>query len=88
MDVSKLVPMPGYVLVEPDEQRLQTTGGIYLPEATEHIPQTGTLIAIGEGVKLKAKTRVLYKKWGGNDVSIEETKYHFLREEDILATLQ
>jgi chaperonin GroES len=88
MDVTKLVPMQGYVLVEPDEQALQTKGGIYLPEATEHIPQTGTLIAVGEGVKLKVKTKVLYKKWGGNDVTIEEIKYQFLREEDILAVIQ
>lgn len=98
LDPKKLNPMPGYVLVEPTEKVSQTAGGIYLPDSHDEKPQAGTVIAVGEsiwesGVKeikspVKAGDKVVYKKWGGNDVKIGDTEYQFLKFDDILATIK
>lgn len=89
--------MPGYVLVEPAEKTTQTAGGIYLPDNTGDKPQAGTVIAVGastykDGVEIKSSVKmgdkVVYKKWGGNDVKMNAIEYQFLQFEDILATIK
>jgi len=98
LKVSQLKPLAGYVLVEPVSQQKKTASGIYLPETSEDKPQHGTVLACGEsiwesGVKevkcpVKVKDKVVYKKWGGNDVKIGEIEYQFLKFEDILAVIK
>ena len=98
IDVSKLSPMPGYVLVQPAQAETKTASGIYLPENNDEKPQHGTVLAVGgpvweSGVKevkspVKVKDNVIYKKWGGNDVKIGEVEYQFLKFEDILAVVK
>lgn len=98
LDPKKLTPMPGYVLVEPAEKTTQTAGGIYLAESSTEKPQAGTVIAVGgsiweSGVKEVASpvpvgAKVVYKKWGGNDVKMNGIEYQFLKFEDILATIK
>lgn len=97
LDPKKLTPMPGYVLVEPAEKTTQTAGGIYLPDNTGDKPQAGTVIAVGastykDGVEIKSPVKmgdkVVYKKWGGNDVKMNAIEYQFLQFEDILATIK
>lgn len=97
LDPKKLTPMPGYVLVEPAEKQNQTAGGIYLPDNHDEKPQSGVVLGVGadwhteSGATLKspvkAGDRVLYKKWGGNDVKVDGIEYQFLKFEDILATI-
>lgn len=90
--VSQLKPAPGYLLIEPEEQQTQTSGGIYLPDnAKGDKPQTGTVLAVGSDIKdivtpAKVGDKVFYKKWGGNEVKIENKEYLFVKFEDILAT--
>jgi chaperonin GroES len=95
--VSQLHPMPGYVLVEPTKQPKQTSSGIYLPDSSTEKPQHGTVLAVGadvmdDGQKIsspvKKGDKVIYKKWGGNDVKVDDTEYQFLKFEDILATIK
>jgi chaperonin GroES len=98
LDVSKLSPMPGYVLVKPAETEAMTASGIYLPENNNEKPQHGTVLAVGgsvweSGVKevkspVKVKDNVIYKKWGGNEVKIGDVEYQFLKFEDILAVVK
>jgi len=98
MLVSKLHPMPGYVLVEPAAKQTQTASGIYLPDSHDEKPQYGKVLAVGDdwtteqGATIKSpckvKDTVVYKKWGGNDVKIENTEYQFLKFEDILAIVK
>lgn len=90
-----LQPAAGYLLVEPAKQDKQTSSGIYLPDNHEDKPQYGTVLAVGDdsvtdtGVKTKAPAKkgdtVIYKKWGGNDVTIDRVEYQFLKFDDILA---
>ncbi len=98
LDPKKLQPTPGYVLVEPDKQETKTAGGIYLPDSHDEKPQAGTVLSVGgdwvteQGATLKspvkAGDKVVYKKWGGNEVKIGETEYQFLKFEDILAIIK
>ena len=101
IDVSKLKPMAGYVLVEPTEKESVTASGIVVPVETAEKPQSGKILAIGESeckcekcdckncscgsLDAKVGDVVLYKKWGGNDVKIGDTEYQFLKFEDVLA---
>jgi chaperonin GroES len=111
INVSKIRPLAGYVLVEPAEKDTVTASGIVLPMDTSEKPQSGKVLAIGESVTkgegkggddkckchdcertaqslgLKVGDKVIYKKWGGNDVKIDDTEYQFLKTEDILAKL-
>lgn len=95
--VSQLQPLAGYVLVEPAQAQKQTASGIYLPDSHEEKPQHGTVLAVGEaifedGQKIEAQVKkgdqVIYKKWGGNEVKIDDTEYQFLKFEDILAVIK
>ncbi len=93
-----LQPLPGYVFVEPAKQEKQTASGIYLPDSHEEKPQQGTVLAVGtdwvteHGATIKSPVKVgdsvIYKKWGGNDVKIDDIEYQFLKFEDILAIVK
>jgi chaperonin GroES len=96
--VSNLAPLPGYVLVQPSEAQKQTDSGIYLPDTHEEKPQQGTVLAVGAdwqteyGATIKSPVKkddlVIYKKWGGNEVKIDDVEYQFLKFEDILAIVK
>ena len=98
LTVKKLQPAPGYLLVEPAKQEKQTTSGLFLPDSHSEKPQYGTVLAAGaklindRGVEVnspaKAGDIVIYKEWGGNEVEIGDTKYQFLKFDDILATVK
>lgn len=95
LDIKKIFPAPGYLLIEPSQQEKQTASGIILAEDDSDKPQHGKVLAAGaaiweEGVKeiqspAKVGQLVLYKKWGGNEVKIADIEYQFLKFEDILA---
>jgi len=96
--LSQIKPTAGYVLIEPEEAQKQTASGIYLPDsATGDKPQQGTILAAGSddvtdsGAKksspAKKGDKVIYKKWGGNEVKIDGKEYLFVKFEDILAVI-
>lgn len=91
-----LVPTAGYILIEPYAAEKQTASGIYLPDnASPDKPQKGKVLAIGDdeltdsGKTRKAPCKVgdviVYKKWGGSEVKIDNKEYLFAKFEDILA---
>jgi chaperonin GroES len=97
LDVKKLKPTAGYVLVKPAEKEKETASGIILAVDNSEKPQYGEVLAVGaatydDGQEIKAPAKigdkVLYKKWGGNDVTIDEIEYQFLKFEDILAIIK
>ena len=93
----KLRPLGDRVLVEPIEREEITASGIYVPETAKERPQEGMVVAVGPGRKdddgkvipmdVKKGDRVLYAKYGGTEVKLEEKKYLILKETDILAIL-
>jgi len=93
----KLRPLGDRVLVEPTEREEMTASGIYVPETAKERPQEGVVVAVGPGRKdddgkvipmdVMKGDRVLYAKYGGTEVKLEEKKYLILKETDILAIL-
>ena len=90
-----LQPAPGYLLIEPLEAETKTVSGIYLPDTAGEKPQKGKVLAVGDdevtdsGTKrsapVKAGDIVVYKKWGGNEVKIDNKEYLLSKFEDVLA---
>jgi chaperonin GroES len=98
IDIAKLHPAAGYVIVSPMEKQTQTASGIYLPDSAGDKPQQGTVIAVGgdettdSGAKKSSPSKkgdiVIYKKWGGNEVKISGVEYMFIKFDDILAVVK
>lgn len=98
LKADSLQPLPGFVLVEPSKQEKRTESGIYLPDSHDEKPQEGTVLAVGgdwateHGATIKSPVKkgdkVIYKKWGGNEVKIGSTEYQFLKFEDLLAVVK
>jgi chaperonin GroES len=93
----KLRPLADRLVVEPTEREDMTASGIYVPETAKEKPQEGKVVAAGVGRKddegkliameVKVGDRVLYAKYTGTEVKLEDKKYLILRESDILAIL-
>ena len=98
MKGSDIKPLFDNVLVKPLEEAQMTSGGIVLPESAKEKPQVGKVMATGPGrtdksgkiVKMNVKVgdKVLYKKWGGNEVKIGHEEWTILEEKDILAIVK
>jgi chaperonin GroES len=93
----KLRPLADRVVVEPIEREEMTASGIYVPETAKEKPQEGKVVASGPGrrdedgkyvpMDVKVDDRVLYAKYAGTEVKLEDKKYLILKETDILAIL-
>ncbi len=92
--VSQINPAPGYLFIEPVASQKQTASGIYLPESHDEKPQEGMVVAVGADLVSSGTTtkspaqkgdKVIYKKWGGNEVKVDEKEYLFVKFDDILA---
>jgi chaperonin GroES len=91
-----LKPLAGYVLIEPAPKETKTASGIILPDSAEEKPQEGKVIACGpddvqEGKTVKCPVKVgdkvVYKKWGGNEVKIKEKEHLLIKFEDLMAII-
>ncbi len=91
----KIRPLGDRVLVERIEEEEKTAGGIIIPDTAKEKPQEGRVISVGKGkvrddgkvtrLDVSKGDRVLFGKYGGNDVTLDGTDYVILREDDILA---
>jgi chaperonin GroES len=94
----KIRPLSDRVVVEPRETETKTAGGIYIPDtADKDKPIEGTIIAVGTGkyvdgkllpLQVKIGDRVLFGKYAGTNVKLDETEYLVMREEDIMGVLE
>ena len=85
-------PLADRVLIEPKEAETKTASGIYLPDTAKEKPQQGKVIAVGPGKKdepmeVKEGDEVLYGKYAGTEVTVEDKKYLIVKQSDILAVL-
>jgi chaperonin GroES len=97
MNISSIKPLHDFVLVEPVEQETVLPSGIVLPDTAKEKPQKGKILATGEGkidsqgnkrnLLVKVGDMVLYKKWGGTELKIENKNLLMLKEEDIIAVI-
>lgn len=95
--MATLRPLGDKVVVQLVEQEEKTAGGIYLPDSAKKKPQEGKVVAVGNGrilddgsrnsLTVKVGDRVLFSKYGGNEVTIDGEEYTILDEDQIYAIL-
>ena len=91
----KLQPLADRVVVKPVAKEEKTKSGIYIPDTAKESPQEGEIIAVGPGrltengkriaMDLKVGDRVIYTKYGGSEIKIDDQELVIMRESDILA---
>ena len=94
----KFRPLHDRVLVRRIEEAETVRGGIIIPDTAKEKPQEGEAIAVGSGklldsgqrvpLEVKAGDRVLFGKYGGNEIKLDGEDYLILREDEILAVLE
>ncbi len=90
-------PLFDYVLIKPLDAEEKTASGIYLPDSAKEKPQMGEVMAIGPGafdedgevmpMVVKIGQKVLYKKWGGNEVKVGTAEWMLIEQKDIMAVM-
>ncbi|MEG0795773.1 MAG: co-chaperone GroES [Odoribacter sp.] len=80
------------VIVEPVEAETVTKGGIIIPDTAQEKPQKGTIIATGKGkadepMEVKVGDSVLFGKYSGTEIHLEDKKYLVMNQSDILVIL-
>ncbi|HJM36485.1 MAG: co-chaperone GroES [Dehalococcoidales bacterium] len=93
--VGKLEPLADRLVVKPSEKEEVTKSGIILPDTVKAKPQEGEVVAVGPGrlsedgkriaMDVKIKDVVLYAKYGGTEIKVDNEELIILRESDILA---
>jgi chaperonin GroES len=94
----KIRPLHDRILVKRVEEQEVRRGGIIIPDTAKEKPQEGKVVAVGNGkvteegkkiaLDVKAGDRILFGKYSGNEVKIEDEEYVIMREEDVLAILE
>lgn len=83
-------PLGDRVLVKLVEEQERTQSGIYIPDTAKDKPQTGMVVAVGDGeeVKVESGQRVLFAKFAGTEIKIDNVEHLILSVDDILAVVE
>ena len=91
-------PLHDRIIVERVEEETTTAGGIIIPDSAKEKPQKGKIVAVGKGkitedgkvlaLDVKVGDQVLFGKYAGTDVKIEDKEYLLMREDDILGVIE
>lgn len=92
-------PLSDHILIEPVKEDEKTKSGIFLPEtASKDKSEEGVVVAVGPGkmtedgkmlpMSVKPGQRVLFSKYGPNEIKVDDKEYLIAREEDILAIIE
>ena len=93
----KIRPLHDRILVKRLEEQEVKKGGIIIPDTAKEKPQEGKVIAVGNGkvtddgkkipLDVKAGDRILFGKYSGSEVKVEDEEYLILKEEDVLGII-
>ena len=93
----RLKPIGDRVIVQRLGSAEKTKSGLYLPDTAQEKPQEGKVIAVGSGktlkngkvvpLSVKAGDRILFGKYSGSEIKLDDKEYVFLNEDDILAII-
>ncbi|HID30645.1 MAG TPA: co-chaperone GroES [Desulfobacterales bacterium] len=94
----KVRPLNDRVLVIRIDQEEKTSGGIIIPDTAREKPQEGKVVAVGSGkmkedgkrmaLEIKENDRVLFSKYGGNEIKIDGVEHVMIRADDVLAIFE
>lgn len=95
---ANIQPLFDYVLVKPVQQEQMLPSGIVLPDTVKEKPQIGEIMAVGPGAMdkhgkilpmvVKIGQKVLYKKWGGNEVKVGHEEWLLIEQKDVMAVVK
>ncbi len=95
---NNIKPLFDNVLIKPLEAETKTASGILLPDSAKEKPQMGLVMAVGQGwhnddgkvfpLVVKVGQKVMYKKWGGNEVKVDREDWIIVEQKDILAIVE
>jgi chaperonin GroES len=93
-----LRPLKDRVVVKYSEEPEKSAGGIYIPDTAKEKPQRGEIVAVGTGkvtddgklqkMEVKISDIVLFEKYSGSKINIDDTEYLIIREDDILGIVE
>lgn len=91
----KLQPLGDRLVVKPTESEEKTKTGIYIPDTAKEKPQEGKVVAVGPGrmtdkgkripMNVEVGDTIIYSKYGGSEIKIDDEEYIIMSESDILA---
>jgi chaperonin GroES len=91
----KLRPLNDRILIKRIPSEEKTAGGLFIPDNAKEKPQEGEVVAVGEGrhlengkvrpLEVKKGDRIIFRKYAGNEVTLEGVEHIILREDEILA---
>ncbi|KAF0145437.1 MAG: co-chaperone GroES [Nitrospirae bacterium] len=94
----KFKPLRDRVFVKYSSEEEKTAGGLYIPDAAKEKPQRGTVIAVGTGrvtddgkrqpMEIKVGDTILFDKYSGSKIKMDNEEYLIIREEDILGIVE
>lgn len=93
----KIKPLADYILVEPLEREAKTPAGIVIPDTAKEKPQEGKVVAVGPGKyengklvkpEVKKGDRILYRRYGGNEIKVNGKEYLMVGMDDVLAVIE
>jgi chaperonin GroES len=94
----KIRPLQDRILVKRLEETNKTKGGIIIPDTAKEKPQEGEVVAVGKGrvledgsqraLDVKKGDRILFGKYSGTDVKIDDEDYLIMREDDVLGVIE
>ena len=95
--MAKVRPLHDRLLVKRIEEKETVKGGIIIPDTAKEKPQEGQVIAVGNGkildngtkvaLDVKADDKILFGKYSGTDIKIDDEEYLILREDEVLAVI-
>jgi chaperonin GroES len=95
---NSIQPLFDNVLIKPLEAEEKTASGLILPDSAKEKPQMGEIVAVGPGkvtpkgekelIVVKVGDKVMYKKWGGNEIKIKGEELILVEQKDILAIIE
>ncbi len=98
MATINIQPLFDHVLIKPSKAEDMLPSGIVLPDTAKDKPQMGEVMAVGPGavdehgktipMVVKVGQKVMYKKWGGNEVKVQGEEWMIVEQKDILAIVQ
>ncbi|MGB9789127.1 co-chaperone GroES [Thermotoga caldifontis] len=87
----KVVPLGERLLIKPIKEEKKTEGGIVLPDSAKEKPMKAEVIAVGEKVEnidVKPGDKVIYSKYAGTEIKIDDVEYIIIDANDILAKIE
>ena len=94
----KIRPLHDRILVTREEEKEAKKGGIIIPDTAKEKPQEGKVIAVGNGkvnedgkkiaLDVKAGDKILFGKYSGSEVKLDDEEYLIMKEEDVLAIIE